>query len=266
LCIRARAGDVSPAPVRDAEDIAMATKIVKTPTALAALLVCLGCAATLLASDPDFAAAAELTFHEMETPGGNIIEYGLLRPAKFDPDRKYRVILALPPGGQDMPMVRLGVRGWLPYLAEREWIVVSPAAPAGRLYFAGGERVLPAFMDHVLENFPVDGEKFFLVGISNGGISAFRAAVLYPNRFRSVTVLPGYPTGADMDRLDRIKDLPVTMIVGGRDSGWLEKSQAAHAKLVSLGGNVRLEILPGENHFLHERYPVDKVVDAMTRR
>lgn len=244
----------------------MATKTIKTPTALAALLVCLGCAATLLAGNLDSAAAAELTFHEMETPGGNTVEYGLLRPENFDPDRKYRVILALPPGGQDMAMVRLGVRGWLPYLAEREWIVVSPAAPAGRLYFSGGERVLPAFMDHVLESIPVDGGKFYLVGISNGGIGAFRAAVLYPGRFHSLTVLPGYPTGADMDRLDRIKDIPVTMIVGGRDSGWLAKAEAAHAKLVSLGGNVRLEVVPDENHFLHERHPVDKLVDAMTRR
>ncbi len=206
-----------------------------------------------------------LQFENLEVADGVVMNYAISVPERLDTAAGHPTLLALPPGGQDRRMVEVGLERWLPELERLGWIVVSPASIGGRLYFQGAEQYLPALMDHIAGQYPVRDGKFYVFGISNGGISSFRLAALYPQRVHSITVIPGYPVPLDFNRLERMKDIPVSMIVGEQDGGWVERSIAAQKRLEALGGNVSLEIVPRAGHRVFHQIAPEKVLDLMLR-
>jgi len=181
---------------------------------------------------------------------GSTLRYALVLPRHFDAYREYPVLLALPPGPQDRDMVETGLsRYWGRQATARGWIVISPVAPGGRLFFKGSEEVIPQLLDALLEKYQVEGGKFHLAGVSNGGLSAFRIALNWPERFHSLTVLPGFPpSDRDFKRLDRLKGLPIHMFAGGQDEKWVEEETRTHEKLQELEIPSTLKIFPDEGH------------------
>jgi pimeloyl-ACP methyl ester carboxylesterase len=181
---------------------------------------------------------------------GSTLRYALVLPRHFDAYREYPVLLALPPGPQDRDMVDTGLsRYWGRQAAARDWIVVSPVAPRGRLFFKGSEDVIPELLDLLQKQYQVEGGKFHLAGVSNGGLSAFRIAINWPERFHSLTALPGFPpTDRDFQRLDRLEGLPIHMFAGSQDKQWVEEETRAHEKLTELEIPSTLEIFPDEGH------------------
>lgn len=184
----------------------------------------------------------------LSLPDGGEMAYVLWLPDDFEAERSYPLLLALPPGPQTLEMVGAGLGYWRSG-PERGWVVVSPAAPQGQLFFQGAEVHIPALLDAVIELVPADG--VHLAGISNGGRSAFRIARLDPDRFASLLVLPGIPPDeADFDALELLTSLPVRMFVGENDAGWVERSRVTAARLADLGGNVELTVVPNEGHVI----------------
>jgi len=51
-------------------------------------------------------------------------------------------------------------------------------------------------------------------------------------------------------KLAGLKNIPVTMFVGGDDSGWREGSEATKAALDKLGGKATLDVRNGEGHII----------------
>ena len=189
----------------------------------------------------------------LEQAGLPPLRYALLVPAGFDAARAWPVLLALPPGGQDEGMVEKGLELYFEREAkQRGWVVVSPAAPAGQSFIGGAEARIPALLEAVAREVCAEGGAVHLAGVSNGGRAAFRLAGLYPERFLSLTVLPGAPTtDEDRTRLDRLAHLPVTLYVGEKDDGWQAAALDVAERLEALGAtDVRLEVRPGEGHVL----------------
>lgn len=192
---------------------------------------------------------AQHTFHELELSDGARLRYALVLPRDFDPETAYPALLALPPGGQDETMVAAGLgRYWGHQAAERGWLVVSPVAPQGVLFFVGSERYVPELLGHIRSNYEVAGGRFHVAGNSMGGRSAFRIALDNPKDFASLIALPGFPTRDDFDRLDRLAGLPVRLFVGGEDRDWIEPMQRTRDLLADLGNDVSLTVFPGEGH------------------
>lgn len=192
------------------------------------------------------------TFYDTLTLGdGTQLAYAVVLPAGYTPATPAPVLLALPPGPQTRDMVEAGLGLWQRAAQERGWVVVSPIAPGGRLFFQGSEVYLPEFLDYIAATYPPEGGQFHLAGISNGGISAFRIAGQHPELFRSLLVTPGLPRSAD-DRtaLERIAALPVAMFVGELDQGWVAPMQQTAEALRNLGADVTLTIVPGEGHVI----------------
>ncbi|RMF64615.1 MAG: hypothetical protein D6743_09130 [Calditrichaeota bacterium] len=179
------------------------------------------------------------------------MSYTVVLPEKYDKQRVYPILLALPPGPQTGEMVERGLDGfWREQAQSRGWIVVSPVAPHGKLFFQGSEAYLPEFLDKIAQEFPPEGGKFYLAGISNGGISAFRVALNWPERFHALLALPGFPADRDFQRLERLKQIPVAMFGGGEDVGWVVQMQQAQRRLKELNGHVTLKVFPGEGHLV----------------
>lgn len=181
------------------------------------------------------------------------LEYALVLPDNFfDPEQHYPTLLTFPPGPQSHDMVAWGLNSyWLFEAQRRDWIVISPTTPDGVLFFEGAERLIPEFFAQVTTQYPPEGGKVHLAGISNGGISAFRIALNNPEPFHSITVLPGFPpTDQDVNRLATLKHLPVTMFVGEHDSDWVDKMVETEARLIEAGGQASLSVVPGEDHVI----------------
>jgi hypothetical protein len=189
-------------------------------------------------------------FRSVTLGDGTWIDFAVVLPPDFDADKTYPLLLALPPGRQDDRMVTAGLTGyWEEAARQLGFIVASPTAP-GVMFFRGGERHIPAFLDEIRRSLPFTGP-VHLAGISNGGLSAFRIAGLYPPLFQSLTVLPGFPpTGEDRKNLSNLKHMQITMFVGETDQPWRDRSEETARTLRDLGANVQLTVVAGEGHFL----------------
>ena len=180
---------------------------------------------------------------------GTTIEYATLLPPAYDAANSYPLLLALPPGGQDRSMVNAGLESFWQRGALYGFIIVSPVKPAGTNYMSDGSLLLPAFVQHLHDSFNIDG-KPHLGGVSNGGISTFKAGLEHPELYQSLTVLPGYAR-SDGGDVATLRDLKITLYVGGNDGGWVTNSQSTYDRLIASGHtDVVLEIVQNEGHLI----------------
>jgi pimeloyl-ACP methyl ester carboxylesterase len=140
---------------------------------------------------------------------------------------------------------------WATEAQKRGWVIVSPSAPDGESFYTGAESELPNLLDEVAKLVRFEGGKAHLAGISNGGLSAYRAATEYPARFLSLTVLPGIPPDdRAFHALQRLRGIPVAAFAGAEDSSWVRGSRDAKAEMDRLGIQNTLQIVLGEGHVI----------------
>ena len=185
------------------------------------------------------------------TINGMRVEYKVIRPRNFDPAKTYPAVLAFPPGDQSMDMVMVGVD--YNYRAEAErrgYIVIEPAAPGGLSFVRGGDRIFPAFIEKLLADYKIEGNKFNGVGQSNGGRAVFKIASDYPQYFLSVTGFPGQLENATPAKLDALAKLCVHMYVGEYDDAWLGETRAQADTLRARGAKITFHLEKGQEHVL----------------
>lgn len=183
------------------------------------------------------------------------MKYALVLPDGFDPAKEYPALLALPPGPQTEAMVEEGLkRYWEAGAKARGWVVVSPVVPDGATpadFTTGARSALPLLLIDVAGQVKIEGGMFHLAGVSNGGRSAFAAAIDHPSLYASLTVLPGYPAGeSDASRLGRLLNMPITFLVGERDRRWREETDRAVSRLIKTGQEPRVIVIPDQGHQL----------------
>jgi predicted peptidase len=181
--------------------------------------------------------------------GGITVRYKVIVPNNYDPARVYPAILAFAGGAQTLDGVNnMLERNWRE-AETRGYIVVSPAAPSNNLFFErGGDRIFPDFLDQILRDYKVDSGKFHVAGPSNGGLSAFHIAAMYPQYFLSVTGFPGYLREESESKINALKPLCIYMHVGERDEEWLAPMQRQSEMLRDKGLHVRFTIEPDQGH------------------
>jgi enterochelin esterase-like enzyme len=241
---------------------------------VAAALVIAGCGSDSSAT-PDSAAPSatnaaattdvqHLTFTSAD---GTTIDYVLLVPAGRELGQPGKVLFTFPPGGQDLDLTtRIVEDRWRDEALARDWVVVSPAAPKTGLFYSDASAALvPELLDKIAADYPPENGRFDLAGVSNGGLSAFKAALSYPDRFRSLVVFPGYSQdGGDDPNLSKLKDIGVGMFVGSEDSGWRTASEQTEQTLKDLGYTVELHVVEGEGHIIESLTGAD-LFDAIER-
>jgi poly(3-hydroxybutyrate) depolymerase len=179
------------------------------------------------------------------------VDYKVVLPNGYDPAKTYPAILAFAGGGQEMRIVDGVIKDHFKNEAERRgYIVIIPAAPNGELFFEGGDRIFPAFLDQMLKDYKVETGKFHIAGRSNGGLSAFHIAALYPKYFRSLTGFPGLLQPATSARIEALRPLCIYMHVGENDSGWRQAVTDQSEMLRQKGFKVHFTVEPGQEHSL----------------
>ena len=160
------------------------------------------------------------------------------------------MLLALPPGNQSLQLVEFVEQLYWQKEAERlGWTVISPVAPAGEsLSGPNIDRVLQ-LVDYVEKTFDVEHGRVHVAGASNGGRTALQLALVQPERFASLSLLPGMQEGIDETQLESLTRLPIAMYVGGNDTGWLVPMKAMADELTALGHPPALfRVFDGEGH------------------
>lgn len=181
--------------------------------------------------------------------GGTTVHYKVILPSHYDQSKAYPEVLAFGGGPQTMDVVEGTImRNYRAEAEKRGYIVVLPAAPNGSLFFEGGEKVFPEFLDKFLADYKILEGKFHVAGMSNGGISAFYIASLYPRYFWSVTGFPGYLIEATPTRVEAISKMCINMFAGGLDTDWRDamKKQAEDFRARKM--NVTFAVEPNQPH------------------
>jgi len=186
-----------------------------------------------------------------------ILNYLVLMPESYDSTLSYPVLLALPPGAQSINEVEWAINlYYIRQSIQRNWLIVSPVAPNGNLFHEGSEVFIPFLLDEIEQSIHVEGGKFHLAGISNGGISAFRLATGYPDKFQSITVFPGIPLESDTPYLDNMAGMNITMYVGENDAlEWVSGTEQTVQALDLLGLNVSHRIWANNGHVITSLKP-----------
>ncbi len=183
--------------------------------------------------------------------GGITVHYKVVLPNGYDPAKTYPVVLAFSGGPQTMDTVESTVeRNWRAEAERRGYIVVVPAAPAEGVYFEGGARIFPEFLKVLLNDYKIQDNKFHIAGVSNGGISAYHIAALYPQYFLSVTGFPGYLPQANEARTQKLKNLCLYLHVGELDTGWLPGMELMYDQFRDAGLKVHFTVEKGQPHRL----------------
>jgi pimeloyl-ACP methyl ester carboxylesterase len=208
-------------------------------------------AAAVIPTTPPAIEAGTVATGSVEIDGATI-DYVTSVPDGFSIGDEAPLLLAFPPGGQDLDLTLSLVEGtYAPESRRLGWVVISPAAPAGELFFQGSESLVPGFLDWVETWVRPEGDSPHVAGVSNGGISTFRYAALNPSRLQSLIAFPGFPrSDEDQAALAQLVDVPIRLFVGGNDSGWIPPAQDAVARSTDLGGDAELTIFEGEGHVM----------------
>lgn len=196
-------------------------------------------------------ASAEM-IEKTGTYGGLKITYKVVLPAGYDATKTYPTVLVFTGGGQSLQAAGNTLEAdWRAEGERRGYILVSPAAPDGHLFFEQGDRAFPAFLDAILHDYKVPKGKLHVAGHSNGGLSAFHVAARYPQYFSTLTGYPGLLDGADdLARMPAIKALCISMHVGDLDESWKGAMQKQYEDLKKKGYNIQFAIEKNQQHRL----------------
>jgi predicted peptidase len=184
--------------------------------------------------------------------GDTTVHYKVVLPDGYDPAKAYPAILAMGGGPQTMNTVD-GIlnRNFRALAEKRGYIVVSPAAPDGDLFFEDGDRIFPEFLKMIEADYKIQDNKFHIAGVSNGGIAALHVAALNPQYFLSVTAFPGYMWEPTVEKLRAISKMCVFMYVGELDPyRWHSEMKKEAEFLRSMGTVARYTVEQGQPHRL----------------
>ncbi len=180
------------------------------------------------------------------------VSYKLVLPDGYDATNAYPAIIAFGGGPQTMNTVdRTLTRNFRAEAEKRGFIVVALAAPDGQLYFANGARIFPEFLEMILADYKIEGGKFHIAGVSNGGIAALHVAAANPQYFLSVTAFPGFMWESTPAKLQAISKMCIFMYVGENDRyRWHGEMMREVEFLRAQGSVARYTVEEGQPHRL----------------
>ena len=184
-----------------------------------------------------------------ERPGAELpVNYLLFLPENYEAGARWPVLVYLHGkslSGDDPQML---TRYGPPRLVGRDpsfpFILVAPQVRAGARWT--DVETLDDLLEEILEGYPVDPERVYLVGYSMGAGGVWRFGGAKPERFAAVVAIAGTK---DLGRAKGLARVPVWAFHGTDDDVTpASNSEEMVAAIRAAGGDVRLELLPGRDH------------------
>jgi predicted esterase len=184
-------------------------------------------------------------------PIGKDMNYVTARPEGFKEGDAAPVVIALGGGPQTAQMAMAALSAIEGPALSKGWVVIAPSTPDARLFCTGAEEFVPALLRDVRTWVRPEGNKFHILGFSNGGNSAFRLAINWPEQFHSVLVMPGQVMNEDWPRFERMRAIPVRAWVGANDTVvWTDGAAKLEREGKKLKMDVQVQTIANEGHMI----------------
>lgn len=210
-----------------------------SPALLVALLLACGAGDATGPVEPEVVEWIPLT---MAT--GDVVNIAVLRPSVA----ARGVVVAFPWGRGDSELVLSLLDSYWDEAAPAAGYAVVGVEVYGPGMATGGANVMNAVFDWIDSNFVGAAGDIVLTGASAGGIGVFHAALATPDRVHGIIAMPGRYT--EEESLAPLAGIPVWLMVGEDDPGWVTGSETTARRLEEAGANVTLDIVPGQGHVL----------------
>jgi predicted peptidase len=204
---------------------------------------------------------------EYSDNAGAVLKYRLMKPADFDPNESYPLVIFLHGAGErgDDNSIQLkhGMSEFCKPAVRQKYpcYVLAPQCPKNQRWadvdwsqdqVALPENVSPSMklvlevVDRMLEDAAVDKNRIYITGLSMGGYGTWDALYRRPKFFAAALPICG---GADPQTAERIKDIPVWCFHGGDDKVVsVEFSRVMMAALKNAGGSPKYTEYEGVGH------------------
>ncbi len=128
-------------------------------------------------------------------------------------------------------------------------IILFPHLPSQEITWKQIADPLNDLLTQIVEQYPVDTHRIYLVGYSDGGYGALAFGARYPQRFAGVAEISGY-YDSQLDELCALKDTPVFIYHGEDDQVIsIQAERQVEDTLKGCGGNVTATIFKKTDHF-----------------
>lgn len=172
--------------------------------------------------------------------------YLIVKPEDFDEQKKYPLIIFLHGRGESGDDLKLvNVHGPFDFVKQHKLpvMIVAPQTPIGVNWDID---MLSAFVDHVLEELPVDRGQVYLTGLSLGGFGTWELAARRPEVFAAIAPICG---GGKPVQAELIQEIPLWAFHGAKDPVVPLKSTTDMINaLYNLGSAPRLTVYPDAGH------------------
>ena len=139
--------------------------------------------------------------------------YALYVPAEAKAGDSYPLMIVLHgmggSGGNTIPK-------WVDRLGE-DFIILCPSYPMGAWWAQPAEDLVLQLIQEVQAKYPVDPNRTFLAGLSNGAIGAYMIGMFYPDLFAGIIPIASGITPRYMHFLVNLKNTPIYIIQGIHD-------------------------------------------------
>lgn len=209
----------------------------------------IGVSAQETVATPEAIFRLELPFPELET-----LTIFVALPQKLSTSG-HPAILYFTGGGQQEKHSKHAMNLHLSQEAVRRgYIFVSPAAPCRGCTFSygGGERYFPALFELLVKQLPIKGDKFHLMGFSNGGRSSLRLASLYPDWVAGVTTFPGALENPSEEAMAALAPLCISMHAGREDKYFVREQRKMVSRMKKLGRKIHAVEYPKQYHWIEK--------------
>lgn len=199
--------------------------------------------------------------------GGESLQYRLLKPADFDPDKKYPLVIFLHGAGErgddNKAQLKHGMANFCTPEARSKYpcYVLAPQCPMGQRWAdvdwsadaiamnpdaSESMKLTLALVDSMLEDAAIDPQRIYITGLSMGGFGTWDAIARRPEFFAAALPICG---GADTSTAMKVKDIPISCFHGDEDrSVKVELSRTMIEALKAAGGAPKYTEYPGVGH------------------
>jgi len=205
-----------------------------------------------MAADPEYralgsvlgSAVAELAGGEFRN--GHVYEYV---PPHRNGERMPAVLFLHGSGGN----FKTYLWGWRRFADRYHCVVVLPSFGFGNWRKAGGVAAIEAAREHALRDLPVDPDRLYLIGLSNGGTGVSRAGGAFPSHYRGLGFISGViDVSTEVPEFEAgWKHRPILVVYGGKDDRIPARyTREAAEVLRGNGADVRTRLYARRDHFL----------------
>lgn len=232
------------------------------------LFICLFISFSLYAGDK-----ASFLKRQFTSSNGYKLNYRILYPLNYSPDKSYPVILFLHGAGErgndnEAQLVH-GGNMFASYDNQSKYpaIIIAPQCPEGESWanykhpkdnnnkreFPAAAGITPAMsavkemLDTYISKGIVDTKRIYVTGLSMGGMGTFDAVCRFPNFFAAAVPICG---GANLKRLEQFKGKTAFSIYHGTNDDVVDPafSRDAYKSLQKIHADVRYKEYPGVKH------------------